>query len=1112
MQTPSWRLSVLGPGRLTDPAGRAARCEGKPLALITYLALEGPTTRARLADLLWPGVQEVTARNNLVVLMRRLRRQLGTDLIQADERLSLHPDLWVDAQALTALQVASDESVLPSGALLDGQAWEDLPEFADWLLVWRERLDAGRARLALQVAERHEAAGHWRPALTAIERALEWNALSEDLLRAHMRLLYLSGDRTGALRAFETGRARLRRELHTEPMPVTQDLARLIERGGRVPLEPSPPLTSERRLRAPALVAREAEWALMEAAWARGQVILLVGEAGAGKSRLASDFVASKGRALLFEGRPGDVSVPYATAVRNLRRVLAQPGQPPLEDALRRSLSRVLPELGGELDRGDGADTRLRDAIRTVLQRGVADVSALIFDDLQFSDDASIEVTTLPSAAAFPLGRPGGLPRMVICYRSGQLSPGYEAQLRDLMDAGFAVRIDVGPLGEAGVAALLDSLAVPGDAQEGRRVARLTGGNPAFVLEVARLTPSQEARHATLPPRVEQLMQARLTRLAPVSLSVARAAGVLQSDFTVEQVAELLDMPLLDAAAAWDELERADIIHGERFSHDLMASAVRTGMPPVVRRLLHRGAARLLARGAAPPARIAQHWLDGGDEQQAAPWLVHAGEAARLAFRLQEAAGFLARAADLFTRHGQPELAFDAAVQQLDVRADLGDAGHREAAEALLAAAGTEGQRARAAVQVARALSDLGDSDALEQVAQEGLLNATAAGDLDSEAALQEALAIVALWRCQLDRAPAPLRRMQDIGRQRQSLDWQARAEEGLGLWASYCHLQQAVQHLERAEALNLQRGGRVRAASSADKLARVHFDLGEVHLAQVIHDRAERHLDGLEGSVGEKLVNAHGRVMCLQGLGHPAAALRLGEETLEAYAATHHNALWVLRLQRARSLFLLGAFEAALDQIEETRRAARVPGHLTATRAVEQAEVLTALHRPAEADTCLTEAEARLATLDDVHLRVRLLLTRAALKDPRAATPLLGAALALAEQHGLAGAVLAVQARQAAIMLDLGEAPDLPPVADAHGGIISAEEWHFQRHRALRAQGSPDAAEALQAAWAGLQVACAPLSPDARTVFLTHVPLHRAITEAMRFNLTSSGVRGVEG
>ena len=82
------RFSLLGGARLdvaADPPVTVARLEKKTAALVAYLAVEGATTRSRIAGLLWPDSKESTARNNLAQAVRRLRSAAGAPVIAGDE-------------------------------------------------------------------------------------------------------------------------------------------------------------------------------------------------------------------------------------------------------------------------------------------------------------------------------------------------------------------------------------------------------------------------------------------------------------------------------------------------------------------------------------------------------------------------------------------------------------------------------------------------------------------------------------------------------------------------------------------------------------------------------------------------------------------------------------------------------------------------------------------------------------------------------------------------------------------------------------------------------------------------------------------------------------------
>jgi DNA-binding SARP family transcriptional activator len=112
--------------------------------VLTYLALEGPTHRSKLAGLLWPESDEKTARNNLAQVLRRLKKSTANTLIlgEGTETLSLSNELEVDAAKLKIL-IAIGEFEKTSdfiGELLSSYDYDDCPDFANWLFGERECL------------------------------------------------------------------------------------------------------------------------------------------------------------------------------------------------------------------------------------------------------------------------------------------------------------------------------------------------------------------------------------------------------------------------------------------------------------------------------------------------------------------------------------------------------------------------------------------------------------------------------------------------------------------------------------------------------------------------------------------------------------------------------------------------------------------------------------------------------------------------------------------------------------------------------------------------------------------------------------------------------------
>ncbi|MDB5045217.1 MAG: hypothetical protein JWQ08_1267 [Deinococcus sp.] len=753
-----WQLRVLGTPQLVAPDGRKVRCEGKPLTLLTYLALQGPTPRSRLAGMLWPERSEGAARNNLVQLTRRMERAFGRELVVGSDLLSLREGVSVDARRVLDGQTRE----VPAGTLLDGENFEDNLDLADWLLVQRERLDAARALSLGNSVRQLEEEGAFAEAARLARCALTFDRLSEDAHRTLMRLLYLCGEGPQALEVYGQLRTALQRDLRTEPMPETQELARLIELEGQVPDLRGQPAASVPLsvMRPPRLTGREREWAAMEEGWQGGQFIIVSGEPGMGKSRLAADFAASKGRVLTVEARPGDRLAAYSTTVRSLRQSLALSGAE-LPVAVRRTLSWLLPDLAPDGESPPAqADESLHDAIRTAFALCLQDVDVCLFDDMQYSDDASIEAGFVMIDAMFPLGQTGGLPHFIAVHRRDELPP-YTAQIfTRLEDAGQACRVALEPLPETAVTALVGSLGVPLPPERVTQLTQASGGNPLFVLESVKAlleAGDASAGRTSVPPRVGEVIALRLARLPKLALQTARAAGVLQREFSPELVAEVLGAPLLEVVAAWDELEAAQIMRGERFQHDLVHEAVLAHTPATVRRLLHRSAARVLARYGVAPAYISQHWLDGGESGEAVPWLLRAGEAARAALRHAEAAAFFERGARLLDAAGDRG-AFDAWEQSAAACAQTADReAHQNAVNALHERAQAPQEQARAWHRQAEVFVLAAQTARAEHAAQRGL---TALGDLHEphlrsglHAVLQGSLS-AAGWLGQLEGGP----------------------------------------------------------------------------------------------------------------------------------------------------------------------------------------------------------------------------------------------------------------------------------------------------------------------------------------------------------------------
>ncbi|MFC4454235.1 BTAD domain-containing putative transcriptional regulator [Deinococcus sonorensis] len=689
MQPDHWRVQLLGPVSLQGPGGVSQRPERKLAAALAYLALEGATGRGRLAGLLWPDSLENTARNNLSQMLRKLRLFAGSDLMVGGDLLTLSPELEVDAARVRAAytQGHSAELLAAGGELLAGLRYDDCPDLDDWVNSERERMSEWRGLALRAEITRLESAGEYAAALLQARTLLDLDPVSEEAWRHVMRLHYLAGDRPAALRAYHRCKETLQREFGTGPLPETAELAREIDQGRvptRAPLKASAlPLAV---LRPPHLIGREQEWAQLNEAWERGQMIYVEGDPGVGKTRLITDFAASKGGFIEFRGRPGDIHQPFTSSARNYRMLAERTPNLELEPWVWREVGRVLPEYAPPgpppEPLGSGADLlRYRQAMSVFSRQTYQGLATVVADDLQFYDHPSTRdgLYFFSSFFSAPRDPDHPFPRVIGAYRTGELLPEVVRDTEELVRQGIAIRIQLRPLGEALLNALMDDLGVPEDRTLRTRLAGYSGGSPLFLLEIVKhLIESGTFSRAgfsgvELPvtARVGEVISRRLSRLSAPALQAARAASVLQSDFDVELVAEMLGAPLLDIAAAWEELETAGIVRGHSFWHDLVYETVSANIPASVRSLLHRAAARTLERAGGHVARVARHWQEGGKPDLAAPAFLRAARDAQDRYQLTETVGFYVQAAAAFEAMGWADEAAAAQAEAARVQEQL---------------------------------------------------------------------------------------------------------------------------------------------------------------------------------------------------------------------------------------------------------------------------------------------------------------------------------------------------------------------------------------------------------------------------------------------------------
>jgi tetratricopeptide (TPR) repeat protein len=119
------------------------------------------------------------------------------------------------------------------------------------------------------------------------------------------------------------------------------------------------------------------------------------------------------------------------------------------------------------------------------------------------------------------------------------------------------------------------------------------------------------------------------------------------------------------------ELEKAQVLIGERFAHDLIFEATLEGVTKSIQQFVHQKTAAYLEANGGIPARIAHHWLSTNESIRAVPFLKDAALQAVSQYQLREAVNYATQAAQILEQINSPELAWECWEQARDVLRDM---------------------------------------------------------------------------------------------------------------------------------------------------------------------------------------------------------------------------------------------------------------------------------------------------------------------------------------------------------------------------------------------------------------------------------------------------------
>jgi DNA-binding SARP family transcriptional activator len=1020
--TPNVRLELLG-GATLRGIGVRHNLERKTAAVLALLTLEGEITRSKVAGLLWSDTDEERARGNLRQCLHRLKKLIGSDLINPGERMSLNAKFEVDTLTLESRAFLGDDAGLIAvhGEILEGLDFEDCPEFNDWLLIARERWRTARVGAYRRVLQNLDAS-------QALEWAQEWinlEPISEEAHRAVARVYQKRGNRALAIQTILDLQSLLERELGTGLGSDSKALMTLLERD-EVELQNTVVNLPQDVLNPKNLVGRETEMALLERAWRAGINIVIRGVPGVGKSRLMLDFLGGKTSTDLIEARPGDAGTPMSSLSRSLRQILNETVQLELPIWVKTQLARLLPELSMVAPtpiHSEADKLRFFEAIFSVFkQRFAQGVKALAIDDLQFMDAASFEALQFNAERLQQIGV-----RTISAYRVGELNTDLETRIEVAAAKGKLQIIDLNVLEQKALEELLANFQLNLPTDLAAKLQHATGGNPLYALETIRDLLEKDALHGNLEPLllpalVNKISNQRLERRSLEAQRIAQIAAIAGTDFSLELGAFVLERNTLDLQAALTELETAQIMHNERFSHDLLLEGVQNSMALSVKRFLHRRCAEFL-EGSGDAARIATHWLAGGNERLAIPWLLRAADDAQKRYRLSEASEFAERAGHALNRIGDTTQAFTALERAANYRISF-DVTQRleDLVNSLFDLARNDGERARCWLAKVKLLNAWQFASQAENAALQGLklehgIDASVRADLQN--GLSESL-----WRQGKHQAATnALQPALKIYRSLNDLRSLAQAEGRLGIIAGDSEDHAAARdHLEQSVRLLENLGDDFAAAKSRNMLGITLGRIGLVRDALAQHRIVRASCERIQGVDVLMRMNFSNTGQRLFDLDQYSEALEITNWALEmsqpelgwarAYSQTH----------QVRIKLRIGAFEGLAELLEAILAVPDLREDMQFDALLLRSRLHFQTGLKLEAQNDLTRVRSLLPANARPFSRIELDLAEADISTPEHSLELAQNALDLAERYTLNGLQIGSHTRVAQALLRLGK------------------------------------------------------------------------------------------
>ncbi len=671
-------------------------------ALFFYLVTnKEPIERAKLCDFLWADKgDEKEQKQKLRVTLNNLKKAFpDKEVVRSYHDMvgivqhNLRVDVWEFEATFKKLRryisLLSEGPTLPPGLYQDlvksAKLWRD-PIFIangdmqvslvseNWWLEKNRAFDKDKQVLYKFISRQEALMGRCKEAVFWAEKAISIDDYDEEAHFLLLRSLLYSGKRKEGHEYYLAIKDIFIEEWGGDFVKRIHDLGREFAQEKQASPEQAPPKWAIRTSAHLPFVGQEDALRKMQQNYRRGKVSLILGEAGAGKTRLVQEFYQSleiKPDLLLVPCHLADEHIPYQPLTKMLRDSVGEEFWRKLPATWVEPIVMLLPELRNLRDdlREDAgisyAKPVLFEAIKNLLDLVAKEQPSLFFvDDIQWADGATITLLAyLLQQSSFATQNM----RLVITSRVEEQNQEFNDFLLPSSMPSLK-KIEVRRLDEKNIADLAfhflqEELSPIASAN----LLRETGGNPFFVLEILTAIWALPARgnlegDLPVPASIKSLIERRLENISDAAKKLLYIAAILGNSFEFSLLEKAIDTSLDETLFVMEELEDAQLIREEKksvlkyaFVHEKIRETLIDSLSPIQSRLLHKKVVHALEKineefKDAQAAILAEHYEKAGEFQRAFELWVRAGQYAYQLFSVEDAVVAYERAESLIAK------------------------------------------------------------------------------------------------------------------------------------------------------------------------------------------------------------------------------------------------------------------------------------------------------------------------------------------------------------------------------------------------------------------------------------------------------------------------------